>query len=68
MDSVQIRSDTLFGRTLAKFPDGPRPMFVVPLAEADSIRTAHPDRSALVLFAIPIGLALAFALVMASAF
>jgi hypothetical protein len=60
IDSVQVRGDTLTGRTLAKFPDGPRPLFALPLVEADSIRLAHPDANALKLFMLPIAVITGF--------
>lgn len=60
IDSVQVRGDTLFGRTLAKFPNGPRPLLTMPLAEADSIRLAHPDANALKLFLLPIAVITGF--------
>lgn len=60
VDSVRLRGDTLFGRTLAKVPNGPRPPFELPLVEADSIRLAHPDANALKLFMLPIAVITGF--------
>ena len=56
IDSVEVRGDTLIGRTLAKIPNGPRPLFSLPIAEADSIQLAHPDANGLKLFLLPIAL------------
>lgn len=58
IDSLRLSNDTLYGRKLSVHPSGPREPILFPRAEVDSIRRAHPDRSALTGAALPFAVAI----------
>jgi hypothetical protein len=58
VDSLRLVDDTVHARALPTRPGGPRDAIVLPRAAVDSIRRAHPDRSALTLAAFPFAIAI----------
>jgi len=58
VDSLRLAGDSVHARALPARPGGPRGSVVLPRAAVDSIRRAHPDRSALGLAALPFAIAI----------